>query len=272
MAETETNETNVAVEEAVQKLGPAKISFPVLLLKLLAGLAGGGIGALVLLVFAVLAASIIAPLTNPVDTTESISPVFVFVVSIMAFLASTASDILSVLFLSLTEREKYTKTATAIYHIFILNVVLFILMVPVYFIATSAKVELSIFILAIHVIISSQASAMIMEIVSNSKYSLIGLYGVTFSIVISTAILFGLYGGQSAAIVLFTALPVVWGSIALVYGIFAMIYGWIVELYDKDFLSLDADYGNDYGKEVESEKPKAPKAKDEAGADFLRHN
>lgn len=272
MAETETNEVQVAEEEAVKQLGPARISFPVLLLKLLAGVAGGGIGALILLVVSVLAATIIAPLTSPTEAAEEISPVFVFVVSIMAFLACTASDILSVLFLSLTEREKYTKTATAIYHIFILNVVLFILMVPVYFIATSAKVELAIFIIALHVIISAQASSLIMEIVSNSKYSLIGLYGVTFSIVISTAILFGLYGGNSPAIVLFTALPIVWGSIALVYGIFSMIYGWIVELYDKDFLSLESDYGADYGKVVESEIPKAPRAKDESGADFLRHN
>ncbi|MFA7685249.1 MAG: hypothetical protein WCX95_00430 [Candidatus Gracilibacteria bacterium] len=272
MAETQTNEGQAVVEEAPKQLGPGRISFPVLLLKLLAGLAGGGIGALILLVVSVLAATIIAPLTNPGEMSEEISPVFVFVVSIMAFLAATASDILSVLFLSLTEREKYTKTPTAIYHIFILNVVLFILMVPVYFIATSTRVELSIFIIALHIIISAQASAMIMETVSNNKYALIGLYGVTFSIVISTAVLFGLYGGTSPAIVLFTALPVVWGSIALIYGIFSMIYGWIVDLYDKDFLSLESDYGSDYGKEVESEKPKAPRAKDEAGAEFLRHN
>lgn len=272
MTEIETTEPQQEVVEAVQTLGPAKISFPTLLVKIFAGIAGGGIGALILLVVSVLAAAIIAPITNPAETVEEISPVFVFVVSIMAFLAATASDILSVLFLSLTEREKYTKTPTAIYHIFILNVVLFILMVPVYFIGTSANVDLSIFILALHVIISSQASALIMESVSNNKYTLVGIYGVTFSIVISTAILFGLYGGTSPAIVLFTALPVVWGSIALVHGIFAMIYGWVVDIYDKDFLSLETDYGVDYGKAVESEPPKAPKAKDEAGADFLRHN
>jgi hypothetical protein len=255
-----------------KQLGPAKISFPILLVKVLAGLAGGGIGALILLVISVLSATIISPLTNPGESMENISPVFVFVVSIAAFIAATGSDILSVLFLSLTEREKYTKTSTAIYHIFILNVVMFILMVPVYFIAVSTKLELSIFIVALHIIISVQASALILEMVSNSKYSLVGLYGTTFAIVISSAILFGLYGGTSPAIVLFTALPVAWGTIAFVSGAFSMIYSWIVDIYDKDFLSLEVDYGKDYGKSVESEKPQAPKAKDEAGADFLRHN
>lgn len=272
MNEIETNQPVEQVAEEVNHIGPAKISFPMLIVKLFAGVAGGGIGALILLVISVLAASIIAPITGSTEVVEEISPVFIFVVSIMAFLSATASDILSVLFLSLTEREKYTKTPTAIYHIFILNVVLFILMVPVYFLAISANVDLSIFILALHIIISSQASALIMENVSNTKYSLVGLYGITFSIVISAAILFALYGGTSPAIVLFMALPVVWGSIALVHGIFSMIYGWIVDIYDKDFLSLEMDYGADYGKAVESEAPKAPKAKDEAGAEFLRHN
>ncbi|MFA6917666.1 MAG: hypothetical protein WC285_02400 [Candidatus Gracilibacteria bacterium] len=255
-----------------KRLGPNKISFPILLLKVLAGVAGGGIGALVLLVVSVLAATIISPLTNPAEITEDISPVFVFVVSIMAFLSSMVADVLSVLFLTLTEREKYTKTPTAIYHIFILNVVLFILMVPVYFIAVNTRIELSIFIVSLHVILSTQASALILETVSNNKYTLLGLYGVTFSIVISTALLFGLYGGTSPAIVLFTALPVVWGTIAFVYGVFSMIYGWIVDIYDKDFLSLEINYGNDYGKAVESEAAPIPRAKDEAGADFLRHN
>lgn len=265
-------DTSTEVQAVAKQLGPAKISFPVLLLKVLAGLAGGGIGALVLLVISVLAAAIVSPLINPAEATESISPVFVFVASIMAFLASTAADILSALFLSLTEREKYTKTSTVIYHIFILNVVLFILMVPVYFIAINTMVTLSIFIVALHVIISTQASALILETVSSNKYTLVGLYGITFSIVISAAILFGLYGGTSPAIVLFTALPVVWGTIAFVHGAFSMIYSWIVDIYDKDFLSLEIDYGADYGKSVESSAPKTPRAKDEAGAEFLRHN
>ena len=51
-----------------------------------------------------------------------------------------------------------------------------------------------------------------------------------------------------------------------------MIYGWVVDLYDEDFLSLEINFGQDYGKAIESEKPVAPRAKDEAGADFLRHN
>jgi len=120
--------------------------------------------------------------------------------------------------------------------------------------------------------LSSMASALIMEMASNTKYALIGLYGIIFSIILSAALLLGLYGGDNSAIVLFLALPVVWGSMAFIYSVFSMIYGWIVDLYDEDFLSLEVNFGRDYGKEVESDKPLAPRAKDEAGAEFLRHN
>ena len=44
-----------------------------------------------------------------------------------------------------------------------------------------------------------------------------------------------------------------------------------IKTYDKDFLSTQTVYGDDYGKEVETPK-ESPKAKDESGGDFLRHN
>ena len=108
-----------------------------------------------------------------------------------------------------------------------------------------------------------------------SRYSLVGLYGVTFGVLVSAIILFALSSIiPNPTILLFIALPVVWGSIALLQGLVGMIYGWIANTYDKDFLSTQEIYGNDYGKEVEeSEENQAkPKAQDEQGADFLRHN
>jgi hypothetical protein len=112
---------------------------------------------------------------------------------------------------------------------------------------------------------------LILEIVSDRKYALVGLYGVTFSIVISAAVIFLMAKVvTSPTILLFAALPVVWGSIAFTQSVVTMIYGWIVEIYDKDFLAADTVYGQDYGKKIEK-KPE-PKAKDETGADFLRHN
>ncbi len=264
MAENLQNEEN-------SNLGPAKISFPTFVLKLLAGTAGGIAGSLILLLIFVLASSILAPLTEP--DPEYISPIFIFILMVMIFLASTIGNILSTFLLSLTERDKYTRRASTIYQVFMVSVIMFVLMVPVYFLAASVNISVAAYAVALHIFLAAQVSAIILEIISNYRYSLVGVYGVTFSILMSAAILFGVSNVISnPTLLLFISLPVVWGSIAFMQSVVTMIYGWIVRIYDKDFLSTQTLYGKDYGVEVESEKIEAPKAKDEAGSDFLKHN
>lgn len=252
-------------------IGPARISFSTFLLKLLAGSVGGSVGTLVLLVIFLVASSFLQPLTEGLD--EYVSPIFVFFLMVMIFLSSTIANLLSVFLISLTERDKYKRVKTAVSQIFSLSVIIFILMVPVYFLTAAVDVSVTVYAIALHIIISAQVSAMILEIVSNYRYSLVGLYGITFSILFSAMILFSLYGlVGNPTILLFMAIPVVWGSIALIGNVTTMIYGWIARTYDKDFLSTQTVYGDDYGKEVEEPEDRTPRAVDEEGADFLRHN
>ncbi len=254
------------------ELGPERVSFATFLLKILAAGVGGSAGAIVLLLIFLFAGTLLGPLTG-VEETTSISPIFVFLVIVMTFLASTVGNILSVFLMSLTEKGKYTRTSSAIYQIFILSVLVFLLMVPVYFLTLGIDTSMMGYTVALHIIITAQASALILEIISNYKYALVGLYSVTFSIIVSAIILFALYGvAQNITIVLFAALPVVWGSIAFVHSIVTMLYGWIARTYDQDFLATTTVYGEDYGKKYVSKEDRTPKAKDEKGGDFLRHN
>ncbi|MCX6734368.1 MAG: hypothetical protein NTZ25_00480 [Candidatus Peregrinibacteria bacterium] len=260
----------------VQELGPGRISFGTFLLKILAGAAGGIGGSLILVIIFVLASSIMTPLTGGSQdgTPIQVSPIFTFILMMMIFLSTTVGNIISTWLMALTERGKYTRTSSAISQVFIISMIIFILMVPVYFITAATNVTITAYAVALHIIIAAQVSALILEIVSNYRYALVGVYGITFSILVSAGIMFGLAGiVSSPQILLFVALPIVWGSIAFVQSIFTMLYGWIARTYDKDFLSTQTVYGNDYGKEVEAEEePEAPKAKDEEGANFLRHN
>jgi hypothetical protein len=260
-----------ALTEQLVEVGPPRMTFSTFLLKVLSGGIGGSLGALILLVIFMLGATVLQPMQGG-DELKYVSPIFVFVLMIMVFLASTASNLLSIFLLSLTEKDKYIRTRSAIYQVFILSVVIFILMVPIYLLAASLDVRIAAYAVALHIILTAQLSASILEIVSDYKYSLVGIYGVTFSIVISALIMVGIYGLVNySVLIFFLALPIVWVSIAIFQSIFTMIYGWIARLYDKDFLSTKMVYGDDYGKEVE-EKPEAPHAVDEAGADFLKHN
>lgn len=255
-----------------EEVGPPKISFPTFVLKVLAALAGGIVGTVILIVIFLLAEPLLLPLT---EGSEYISPIFTFIVMIMIFLASTVGNILSVFLSALTERKKYTRISSAIYQVFIVSLIIFLLMVPVYFITSAINIEITAYAIALHIIISAQVSALILEIVSNYRYALVGVYGTTFSILLSAAVMFGLAAimQDNPAILLFAALPVVWGSIGFMGSIVTMLYAWIARIYDKDFLCTQTVYGKDYGKEVESEKDlPRPKAKDEAGANFLRNN
>lgn len=260
-------------ENSTEELGPPRISFATFLLKVLAGAAGGIGGALILGVIFFLASSIFEPLTEGFSDEAAVSPIFVFLLMIMIFISTTIGNIVSTWLLALTEKDKYKRISSAIYQVFIISVIIFILMVPVYFITSATNIGIMAYAIAMHIIIAAQVSVLILEIVSNYRYSLLGVYGVTFSILVSATILFAMAGiVRSPQLLLFIALPIVWGSIAVVHSIVTVLYGWVVRIYDKDFLSTQTVYGQDYGKEVEDEEPQAPKAKDEAGGDFLRHN
>ncbi|MEK7672796.1 MAG: hypothetical protein AAB373_02840 [Patescibacteria group bacterium] len=258
------------------EFGPPRINFSSFLLKILASLSGGISGSLILLLILFLASSALDPLTGNFENIESIeiSPIFTFILMMMIFLSSTIGNILSTWLLALTEKGRYTRISSAIYQVFIISIIIFILMVPVYFITAATNIAVIPYVVALHIIISAQVSALILEIICNYRYSLVGVYGITFSILSSAGLLFAMAGVlKDPQILLFAILPIVWGSIGFVQSIFTMLYGWMARTYDKDFLSTQTVYGNDYGKEVENEEVEAaPKTKDEAGGDFLRHN
>ena len=121
----------------------------------------------------------------------------------MIFIATTPANLLSVFLLSLTERDKYKRTKSALFQVFIINVVIFLLMVPVYFITTSINIGVTAYAVALHIVIAAQVSALILEIVSNYKYSIVGLYGVTLSVLVSAGVMFAMYGltGEIGAII-----------------------------------------------------------------------
>lgn len=249
-----------------QEIGPDKISFPLFFLKILAGGAGGVVGTLLLLLGFVLTASIL-PESN---LAETVSPVFVFILAVMIFIASTIGNMLSTFLLALTEKEKYSKKSTAVYQVFVISLIIFLFMVPVYFISSSFEGPGAAFTVALHIILTAQISALTLEVISNHRYALVGVYGTAFSIVISAAILFGLASVFTPQMLLFAALPIVWGAIAMVGSIVTMIYGWLARIYDKDFLAADAVYGDDYGEEDSSDQQPEPEVEDTEGADFLK--
>lgn len=255
--------------EEIEEIGPERISFSTFLLRLIAGCAGGVAGGIVLLLVFMLVSSVFEPITALDEQVTYISPIFTFVLVTMIFVSTTVGNIASTWLMGLVERGKYQKISSSIYQIFIISLIIFIVLSPVYFVTGATNPAVTAYVVALHIVLAAQVSALIMEIVSNYRYALVGVYGVTFSVLVSAGVLFSMASLiENPQILLFVALPVVWGSIAFIGGIMNNIYVWLAKTYDKDFLATDTEYGEDYGKEIEEEEE--PAVKDEEGGDFLR--
>jgi len=252
-----------------EDIGPNKIHLDTFIFKLVAGLVAGGIGSLLLMLISFLSSSILEPFLSDINT--SISPIFMFVVIAMVFISSISSNILGVWLLSKTEKDKYKKISSAIYQIFIVAIVLLLLMVPVYFISAINSISVLSYAVALHMILSVQVSVLILEMISNVKYSTLAAYNMIISSVLSILLLMII---PSIPLKLFSILPISWLSVTFANSSIIIFYGWIARSYDKDFLAIDTNYGNDYGKPIkektEDDSEEEIELNNQDGADFLR--
>ena len=125
------------------------------------------------------------------------------------------------------------------------------------------------FLAGFQVLLSALASVMILEIIGNLKYALVGVYGVIFSILVSTGVIMILFelSGRNPTIVLFAAMPIMWTTLGFMTVIVEMFYRWLYTIYGTDFLGSTTSFGKDYGEAEVEETPPPP---DVEGAEFLK--
>lgn len=259
-------------EENEQQIGPPSPTFLTLVLKTFAGLGGGIAGTLVLLVIFLGASSILQSAWNPeVAADGAKNPLFIFIFMAMIFLTSMIANFIGSLLFTFVEHEKYNRTSTAMYQIFFVNVVIFVITAPVYiFLDARGLLDMTGFLAGFHVVLSTVASAMILEIIGDLKYALVGVYGVIFSVLISTGLLLTVYQlapeTNRTTVLLFASLPALWAVLGFVSVIVEMLYRWLYTIYGRDFLMSKTEYGQDYGEEEPEEAPPPP---DVSGSEFL---
>lgn len=255
--------------------GPRHMSFFTLVLKTFAGFAGGIAGTLVLLLIFLLTSSILQPALSPAESAANeISPLFVFVLMAMIFSTSLISSIVGPLLISYTERERYTRVMTALAQIFIVNLVIFAFMSPMYLSASADHLELTAFAAGLQIILSATASTLVFELIHDYRYSLLSVYNTILAVLVGTAISFLLYSGSGpagATVLLFSSLPIIWTMIGFFQGALTMFYFWLYENYGVDFLATSTSYGADYGIPDESEEEvQEPEHEDVEGGNFLK--
>lgn len=262
---------------STQRIGPRPVTLGNVFLRSFAGLGGGIIGTFVLLVVFLLASSILQPVLSPEST--DIHPLFIFVFIAMLFLATIAANLVSVMLLALTERAKYTRFSSIVTQTFSVNITIFIFSVPLYLIASSINMTFVAYVAGLHVIISLMASALVMEIIADFEYALLGVYGIILAVLAGAGANFLIYqitttangGIGNPTVLLFVAMPLLWFLLGFMTSAVNMFYEWVFRAYGTDFLRASIAYGTDYGVE-ELPPPPTPEElrKDVAGADFLQ--
>jgi MFS family permease len=276
------NQTTEQPQEAGQEgqvveysYGPRKISFFTLVLKTMAGFAGGVAGTLVMLLIFLSTSSILQPVIGTATAEETasgeVSPLFMVVLLGMIFATSIVSSILGTLLIAYTERDRYTRIATMLSQVFIINIVIFAFVLPIYLTTSTARIELTAFAAALQIILSSAASALILELIHDYRYSLLAVYTTVLGVMVATGINFFLYfTSGNATIILFAALPIMWTLIGFTQAALAMIYFWIWQTWGTDFLASTASFGADYGIPDTSEEEEEIKRPDVEGGNFLK--
>lgn len=256
---------------------PPQITFAKFLLKILAGLGGGSIGTLIVLAIFLATSSILEGLFKATEGDTVVGPIVIFVLVFTVFLGAAVANILGALFTYFVDRDKYRHIYSTVIKIVISNVVLLFLMVPTYFLSAGISIESVVFVAALHFVISAQTSNLTLEIAANPNYGLLGVYSTSIAIILSMVVVFSVYQfAQQGTVILFIALPVIWGSIGFASSVVDGIYGFITSSWGVDFAATDTGYGKDYSTKIaeqeQVQQQEQIENKDVSGSEFLKKN
>jgi MFS family permease len=219
------------------------LTFVLFLMRLLSGITGGIAGTLALFVVYF---ALISLVPSGEETTIS-----VFVMILMAFVGTLVANTISAVMVTFLDSDKYNRRKTTITHVFLFNLILFFLTIPLYFVGISFNVVQE--VAALHFLLSAFISALIMEVLAGDQYSLVGIYSTSLGIFISIGAAFALMAlNVSTAAFTFAAMPVVWFILQLVGGLTELIYDNFLHVYGVDALNTTTDLGGD--NEAESEE------------------
>lgn len=184
-----------------------------------------------------------------------------FAIIVMAFVATLSANTITAVMLTFMDHEKYSRRKTTITHVFLFNLILFFLSIPLYLIGIS--LDITIGVVALHFLLSAFVSSLIMEILAGYEFSLVGVYASSLGIFVSIAFALLLIKTNVSQLVLtLGAMPAVWFILVLVGGFTELIYDNYLRFYGVDALNVETDLGGDTMVEKEEEEEDDEKSDD----------
>lgn len=220
------------------------LTFTLFLLRLLSGITGGISGTLAAFVAYFI-------LSNVLPVGEGATSLSVFTVIIMAFIGTLIANTITSVMLTFMDSEKYSRRKTTITHVFLFNLILFFITIPLYTLAVPLEIVPG--VAALHFLLSAYVSFLIMEILAGYEFSLLGVYGASLGIFASIGLAFVIMTtGSSELVLTLGAMPIVWFVLMVVGGLVELIYDNFLRSYGVDALNVQTDLGGDA--EIEPEE------------------
>lgn len=233
------------------------LSFLDIFVRFFSGFGAGISGSVILLIVLFLGWSIVGNTLSPADVStnefgisemvEGTHPLFAYFVVLAVFLGILAAN-LSYILISTVVSEHYLFRTTLLTDVFFGNLVLLILMIPVYALMNSYFGYMSIGVAAIvHAVLASLLSFFTLEIINWSKYLMVNLYGLLVGFVLFTLVAILFFSNKT--IFAFFLLPLLFGFLAMGNALAQSVYEWFYKTYGNDFLNSETRFGDDYGKD-----------------------
>lgn len=215
------------------------LSFTLFFLRVASGLGGGISGTLIALMVYFLMSSLASG--------EESNPLSIFAILAMAFVATLTANTISALMISIMDNQKYKRRKTIVTHVFIFNLILFLLSIPIYLVGFSLEgggIVSS--IVAMHFLISAFVTSLILEVLAGYQYSLLGIYSSALGIIISLGLALAVVATSGDTLMItFGAMPMVWFILTITSGIAEIIYDNFLTIYGVDALNTQTDLGGD---------------------------
>ena len=179
-------------------------------------------------------------------------PLFVYFVLLATFLGVLASTATYTFLMTLVE-ERFTLRSTAITHSFFGNLVLMIILLPAYILASNKSgVEGVTNMVLMHILLSGVFTFLILEALHWSKYFLVNIYALSIGLALYFLITTSLSGNTTTIALL--AMPFLFGFLAMSNSLTNAIYEWFFRTYGSDVLNAETRFGSDYEKEAQNHK------------------
>ena len=180
-----------------------------------------------------------------------VHPLFLNFITLAIFLSGLGATVTYGILLSVVE-ERFPNRSTMLTHIFVGNLVILIMVLPLYFFSDRIGMQQGILLsLLIHGMLVTIFSYLSMVVINRSEHLLVHVYAIVWSLVIFCFTL-SFIADRNMAVIVVLSFPILLAATGFGTATSEMFYQWVEKIYGVDFLHSERKYGTDYEDEETS--------------------